>query len=988
MRTCQSCGLQNADDRDFCECGEYLRWDPTGIVQAITPEMARQAVEQAPPAAAAPPAPPAPDGAAPAPPAAPAVQQAPPAQAPSPGNGHANTAPPPAAPHEPAKTAVRDAVPPPAAAPPASTVPDEPDAATITVRAPDRDAEHGVTLAIGVDPGQRERALALVRNQSGIVDNYELRVEGLPPEWWSIYPDTVYLVPFGSSGTYEQEVEIHFHPPRTPEAVARTWELQVVANSKANNADAASAPLELTIFPYQETTTKVVPERVKGRRKADFGVAVENKANATVLVALEGQDPDGELSFGFDTPPQQVAPGEVATSVMRVKPGKQIWIGRAQEKRFDVTTITGDEAAERLAAEAVSTEEANQAASGQRKRRFRIPFVSKPQVYRPQVYEPNVSFGPGGINIQKPQFRGPQMQGPQMKPQNLSVAKLRKGGGAAPVPMGPLLPSQGVLRQKAWLPWWLIPVILLLAALLLFLLLLAPKNVVVPDVVGAKSAFEAEKKLTDAKLALAPQQKEKVSADQPPGTIISQTPAAGEKVKENSLVTILLAVGTGKVSVPKVVGLTPADAEKALREKSLTLGQASPQVTDPAKQISSQIPAENEVVKEGTPVDIFFEDPAAAKKEKDAKGGGAGGGGGGGGGGGAGGDVTVPAFEGAQLDAYAQTAADATLVPSPVREFSDQPIGTVFGTDPPVGTKVAAGASVKVLVSAGFPELAFDDGDDVLRVNGANGKKLDPIAKGPNQEKDPTFSADGTRVAFIGGRRVFLADLGKPDATPVALTSDLDEFSDPSWAPTADLNVLAMARVKGNDRDLCLGQITKDGMTPKCIPDPKITIGRAIHWAPNGKSILAFGVLNNNLSNTFGMVRWRTKKPFSPDPDDWTAGKFVTDTSSPNNGVIDAAVSPDGKTLALVSNIKSPFFRLYLGKASDFQMAKAKPTPVPACKIVWRPDSIDLVVVQADDVCQQDVGSLVRLPVANPQDQKELAPRGDNPTFQPLTVGG
>ena len=45
MRTCQSCGKENPDDRDFCSCGEYLRWDPTGVVEAVTP------------AAAAPPAP-------------------------------------------------------------------------------------------------------------------------------------------------------------------------------------------------------------------------------------------------------------------------------------------------------------------------------------------------------------------------------------------------------------------------------------------------------------------------------------------------------------------------------------------------------------------------------------------------------------------------------------------------------------------------------------------------------------------------------------------------------------------------------------------------------------------------------------------------------------------------------------------------------------------------------------------------------------------
>jgi Tol biopolymer transport system component len=346
----------------------------------------------------------------------------------------------------------------------------------------------------------------------------------------------------------------------------------------------------------------------------------------------------------------------------------------------------------------------------------------------------------------------------------------------------------------------------------------------------------------------------------------------------------------------------------------------------------------------------------------------------------------VPAVGGALIAAYAQTAADATLVPTTERVFNSAPAGTVFGTDPPAGTKVAAGAKVKVLVSAGFPELVFDDGNNVLLIKGANGKKVAAVAKGPNLEKDPTFSADGTRVAYIGGRRIFVANLDKPDAPAIALTSDLEEYSDPSWAPTADVNVLAMARIKGNDRDLCFGQITKDGMTPKCIVDPKVSVGRAIHWAADGKSILAFGVLNNGAGNTFGIVRWRSKKPFSPDPADWGKGRFVTDVSTPNHGVIDAAVSPDGKHLALVSNLGQSFFRLYLAKPTDFPMSKATATKVPACKVTWRTDSQEIAVVQADDACSQDVGSIKRMSIADTQSQTELAARGDNPTYQPLTI--
>src|SRR3954451_23927670 len=43
MRTCQSCGKENPMDQDFCSCGEYLRWEPTGYMQAVTPEMAAEA---------------------------------------------------------------------------------------------------------------------------------------------------------------------------------------------------------------------------------------------------------------------------------------------------------------------------------------------------------------------------------------------------------------------------------------------------------------------------------------------------------------------------------------------------------------------------------------------------------------------------------------------------------------------------------------------------------------------------------------------------------------------------------------------------------------------------------------------------------------------------------------------------------------------------------------------------------------------------------
>lgn len=46
------------------------------------------------------------------------------------------------------------------------------------------------------------------------------------------------------------------------------------------------------------------------------------------------------------------------------------------------------------------------------------------------------------------------------------------------------------------------------------------------------------------------------------------------------------------------------------------------------------------------------------------------------------------------------------------------------------------------------------------------------------------------------------------------------------------------------------------------------------------------------------------------------------------------------------------------------------------------------MVVQADADCQESVGALVRFSAKNPkEDQNEVGFNGDNPVFQPLTLG-
>jgi len=228
--------------------------------------------------------------------------------------------------------------------------------------------------------------------------------------------------------------------------------------------------------------------------------------------------------------------------------------------------------------------------------------------------------------------------------------------------------------------------------------------------------------------------------------------------------------------------------------------------------------------------------------------------------------------------------------------------------------------------------------------------------------------------------QLVLANVAKLDSSPRELTGGDEEFADPAWAPSPDDDVLAFARVNTDgDRDLCFGRITRDGVTPDCIADPEVSVGVAFHWSQDGKTIFGAGV----GADADGEVRWRSDRPFSTDPGDWRGGEIV------NEDARDAALSPDGKTLAVAAHTAEDRpYELYLTKPGNIDLNNAKSTSVRACKIAWQPDDRAVIVVQADETCQEAVGTLVTVPVDDPKTFEGLKANGDNPVFLPLAPGG
>jgi beta-lactam-binding protein with PASTA domain len=896
VRICRSCGRENPDESDFCTCGEYLRWEPTNYLPSVAAPEDAQA-----------------NG------AAPGAGSTAPASAAAAGSAAA------AHPMTPQDLDPNITIGPEMVLPaggvgaPGSGDGPPPGAAALTLRLPGEDGAGEGEVTVAVAPGARATVLGLIRNQSDVVDNFDLSVRGLPDGWWTIAPATAYLVPYGSGGTYEQEVQIHLHPPRTPQAQARPWSFEVVAVSRAFGGEVAAAAATVTIGAYTELGTELRPERGSGRLKARYVLTVHNKANARTEVDLDAADTDGECTFRFAEPRIALEPGNGMECPFTVFPPKQKWIGRHIDRQFQLTAT------------------------------------------------------PVGAE-------------------------------------GPVPPRMATYRQKAWLPWWMSIVAPLLVALAVVVVMLLPKQTTVPNLKGQPSAFAAQKLLNKIGLKLG-KNTPKADPKQKPGVVIDQSPAAGAKAKKGTVVDVVTVTGTGKATVPAIVGLPLGLAQQKLIEAGLVLGTVQPQPPDPNGKVSSQLPLAGTPVADGSAVQVFQPVAGGAKGSTKAKAAAAAAAAAAAGTGAAGaaaaaagkanaktlsaaaaqagtGSIAIPKVP-TDPNQAAQALANLGLVPQPLKQLSTAPVGQVAGTVPAAGAKVAQGAHVALIISNGSPQLAFDNGTSVNVIDPTTLKVSAQLPPGVGAQVEPSWSLNGQHLVYSQNGQLVMVEPAVKGSTPAILTHPPTGTSDlnPAFAPTNKAIVVAYVQRTGNAaHQLCFVSVTKFSQSNTCTTAPGWDLGNQISWSPDGQTILVFG--SRNGGHNFGLLSFSSSVPFSAQASNWGQPTLQTNAQVAGQGIFAGAFSPDGKKMALVAGSTANGFNLFIVKPNDFSPTQQDELPVTACQISWRSDSKELAVMQPNGPCAPAAtGKIVGVDLSNANNLSTLVPLGAHPAWQPV-VGG
>jgi Ricin-type beta-trefoil lectin domain len=185
-----------------------------------------------------------------------------------------------------------------------------------------------------VDPGTSVTIKLRLRNTTDLVEEYRVGVVGGPAVWAGVEPQTLRLYP-GTSGT----VDIAFQPPRSPDATAGGHPFAVEVTPTEQPGLKSVVEGHLTVTPFTEIQTELVPPSVRGRLRGKPKLAVDNYGNTTLTASLTGKDTGGRLGFELHPANVQIEPGRAAWVRGRIKPESVTWFGQRESHPYTVRVL-------------------------------------------------------------------------------------------------------------------------------------------------------------------------------------------------------------------------------------------------------------------------------------------------------------------------------------------------------------------------------------------------------------------------------------------------------------------------------------------------------------------------------------------------------------------------------------------------------------------------------------------------------------------------
>ncbi len=213
-----------------------------------------------------------------------------------------------------------------------------------------------------------------------------------------------------------------------------------------------------------------------------------------------------------------------------------------------------------------------------------------------------------------------------------------------------------------------------------------PDTAAVPDLVGRRGTRVddlLEKVMADEEITWDLDPTEEFSRTVPQGRVISQDPAAGDRLADGSTVHYVVSRGKPIVNVPDVSGMSQAEAERVLEERGLRVGPSTPAFDENVPKdsvIFHRVDGQDRptTARDGSEVELVISQGPEPKP--------------------------VPSVRGQSAEQATAALVRMGFEVAVSRQKGDVPAGQAIGTSPGTGTRVDRGGTVTLIVSEG-PEL-------------------------------------------------------------------------------------------------------------------------------------------------------------------------------------------------------------------------------------------------------------------------------------------
>ncbi|MER8158871.1 hypothetical protein [Streptomyces sp. NPDC094472] len=193
--------------------------------------------------------------------------------------------------------------------------------------------------SVVVEPGGEAELPVQVLNSGTTVEECRFEVVGPCADWTTVEPETLSLYP-GATGA----ATVKLRPPRSPRTAPGEMPLGLRVVPTSEHSETTVLERGVTVRPFTEVTSELVPRGSNSAWRGRHKVAVDNRGNTPLPVALSARGATERAKMAFEPAELTVPPGEAKFATLRVRPTQRLWRGTPITHPFQavVTPRTGE----------------------------------------------------------------------------------------------------------------------------------------------------------------------------------------------------------------------------------------------------------------------------------------------------------------------------------------------------------------------------------------------------------------------------------------------------------------------------------------------------------------------------------------------------------------------------------------------------------------------------------------------------------------------